>query len=353
MKRLSMSPEWDLSTVNGGIDSFRRIAMRSGRYAKTICRLIPCMMGLVTLAPQASCYAAVPEGIVKHYEVKIELFSIQPDRVLDSYEWHGSGMAVPGSTVQLACKDESRNFSVRIQPCQEDNHLFADVTVIPGQSDTKTLGQTLEADLSTLEPKAINLGGNEDGRIYMLNLTPGVKVVDITPKRADETAFDFNRWVFQGSAVVVNDRLYAGKIGASGGYKAFMDISSVGKFEFALQPFRDAELLGTLQHGQIHIECDDGTTIEIYDVKNGVHEMQLPGGPYAIWVRRSPSTQEKFTMPSEEQYSQRIKAHFARIGRTPPSDEELHRKYEQFKSLGPPVTMRYGVGTIPLADRVE
>jgi hypothetical protein len=328
--------------------------MRSGRYLKTICRLIPCMMGFAVLAPQALCYAAVPEGIVKHYEVKVELFSIQPDRVLDSYDPHGSGMAVPGSTVQLACGDESRNFSVRIQPRQKDNRLFADVTILPSRSDTKTQSQTLEADLSTLEAKGITLARNEDGRVYMLNLTPGVKVMDVTPKRADETAFEFNRWVLQRSAVIVNDRLYAGRMGVVGGNKAYVDISGVGKFEFALQPFRDARLLGTLQDGQIHIECDDGTTVEIDDVKNGIHEMQLPGGPYAVWVRQSPSTRaEDYTIPPEAEWVQQVKAHFARTGQTPPSDEELHRKYEQFKSQGPPVTMSCGVGTIPQADRVK
>jgi len=296
----------------------------------------------------------VPEGIVRHYEVKVELFSIQPDRVLDSYDSHGSGMAVPGSTVQLACGDESRNFSVRIQPRQKDNHLFADVIIMPSRSDTKTQGQTLEADLSALEPKAMKLASNEDGRIYMLNLTPGVKVMDVTPKRADETAFEFNRWVLQRSAVIVNDRLYAGRMGVEGGNKAYVDVSGVGKFEFALQPFRDAKLLGTLQNGQIHIESDDGTTIEIDDVKNGIHQIQLPGGPYAVWVRQSPSTRtENYTIPPEAEWVQQVKAHFARIGQTPPSDEELHRKYEQFKSQGPPVMMSCGVGTIPQADRIE
>jgi hypothetical protein len=178
--------------------------------------------------------------------------------------------------------------------------------------------------------------------------------VDVTPKRADETAFEFNRWVFQGSIVVVNDRLYAGKISASGGYKAFVDIAGVGKFEFAMQPFRDAQLVGTLKGGQIHIESGDGTTIEIYDVKNGIHEIQLPGGPYAVWVRRSPSTMAvEYTIPPEKEWIERIKAHFAQIGQTSPSEEELHSKYEQFKSRGTPTTMASGIGPILEADKVK
>ena len=328
--------------------------MRSGRYVQVVGRLIPCVIGFVALAPLASCYAGVPEGIVKHYEVQIELFSIRPDRVLDSYAWHGSGMAAPNSTVQLACRDEFRAFSVRMQPHLKDNRLFAVVTITPSQSDTITQGETLEADFSTLEPKAIKLGRNDDGRIYMLNLTPGVKTMDITPKRADETAFEFNKWVFQGSIVIVNDRLYVGKISASGGYKAFVDIAEVGKFEFAMQPFRGAQLLGTLKSGQVHIESEDGTTIEIYDVKNGIHEIQLPGGPYAVWVRRSPSTMaEEYTIPLEKEWIEQMKANFARTGQTSPSDEELHRRYEQFKSRGTPTTMASGIGPIPEADKVK
>ncbi len=328
--------------------------MRSGRYAKTICRLIPCMMGFVTLAPRASCYAAVPEGILRYYEVKIALFSIQPDQVLDSYVSHGSGMATVNSTVQLACKDESRDFSARIQPRQKDNRFFAEVTVAPGRSDTVTASEAFQADFSTLEPKVIRLAQNDDGRTYLLSLTPGVKIVDITPRQADETAFEFNKWVFHDSVVVVNDALYVGKMNASGGYKAYVDIADLGKFEFAMQPFRDARLLGTLKDGIIHVECEDGTTVEIYDVRNGIHEMQLPGGPYGVWVRPSPSGRvEKYAVPPEEEWIQQVKAKFAQMGQAPPSDEELHRRYEQFKRQGPRMTMAFGIGPIPEADKVE
>lgn len=328
--------------------------MRSGRYVKTVGRLVLCMVGFVMLSPRLPCCAAVPEGILRYYKVTIELFSIQPDRVLDSYVSHGSGMASANSTVQLACKDEWRDFSARIQPRLKDDRLLAEVTVTPNPSDTMTPGQTFQADLSTLEPKAVRLARNDDGRAYLLNLMPTVKIVDVTPRRADETAFEFNKWVFQGSVVVVNDRLYVGKMNASGGYRAFVDIADVGKFEFAMLPFRNAQLLGTLKDGQIHIECEDGTTVEIYDVKNGVHEMQLPGGPYGVWVRRSPSPRvEEYSIPPEGEWIQQVKANFAQKGQTPPSDEELHRKYEQYKSKGPPTTMAFGIGPIPEADKVR
>jgi hypothetical protein len=330
------------------------MTMKSGRYGHAVCRLVLCVMGFLGLRVQVACLAAVPQGIVKDYRVQIELFSMQPDRVLDSHEWHGSGTASPNSTVGLGCRDESRDFTARIQPRLKDDHLFADVTVAPSQSDKMTQAQVLEVDLSAMEPKAVKLARNEDGRVYMLSLTPSIKTVDVTPKRADEAALEFNKWVLQRSPVIVNDRLYAGRMDVSGGYKAYVDIGGVGKFEFAMQPFRDAKLLGTLQDGRIHIECDDGTTIEIDDVKNGVHGMRLPGGPYAVWVRQSPSTQvEKYAIPPEQPWSQQVKADLARMGRTPPSDEELHLKYEQLKSQGPPVTMITGVGPISQADRVE
>ena len=328
--------------------------MKSGRYFQVVGRLVPCVMGLMALAPLACCHAGVPEGIVKHYEVNISLFSIQPDHVLDSYVWHGNGMAAPNSTVRLACRDELRDFSVQMQPHLKDDRLVAEIATIPGPSDTITQGQTLEIDLSTLEPKAIKLGRNDDGRTYLLNLMPTIKTADVTPRRADETAFEFNKWVFQGSIVVVNDRLYAGKISAAGGYKAFVDIAEVGKFEFAMQPFRDAKLLGTLKDGQIHIEGEEGTTVEIYDVKNGMYATQLPGGPYAIWVRQRPSTMTaEYTIPPEKEWIEQIKAQFAQIGQTSPSEEELHSRYEQFRSRGTPVMMASGLGPIPEADKVK
>lgn len=328
--------------------------MKSGSYAKTICRLISCAMGLVALGPRVPCHGAVPEGILRYYQVKIELFSVQPDRLLDSYVSHGSGMATANATVQLACKDDLRDFSARIQARQKDNRFFAEITVAPDRSDTTTVGAAFRADFSALEPKAIELARNGDGRVYLLNLTPTVKIVDITPRRADETSFEFNKWVFHNSIVVVNDAFYVGKMNAGGGYKAYVDIADVGKFEFAMQPFRDAQLLGTLKDGIIRMECEDGTTVEIYDVKNGTHEMQLPGGPYAVWVRQTPSGRaEKYTVPPEAEWIEQVRGHYVRMGQAPPSGEELHRKYEQFKSRGPSATIAFGIGPIPEADKLE
>lgn len=328
--------------------------MKSDRYAQTVRRLVPCVMGFMVLAPRVPCSAAVPEGILRYYEVRIQLFSVRSERVLDSYVPHGSGMATANATVQLACKDELRDFSVRVQPHQQDGRFSAEVTLTPNRPDAMTAGDVFHADFSTLEPRTVELARNGDGRLYLLNLTPTVKIVDVTPRRADETAFEFNKWVFHNSIVVVNDALYVGKMNASGGYKAYVDIADVGKFELALQPFREAQLRGTLKDGIIRIEGEDGTTLDIYDVRNGTHEMQLPGGPYAVWVRQTPSSRvEKYAVPPEAEWIEQVKAHYARMGQAPPSDEQLHRKYEQFKSRGPSATIAFGVGPIAEADKLE
>jgi hypothetical protein len=328
--------------------------MESDRYARTLYRWIPGVLALVLLAPRVPCRAAVPQGVLKYYEVKIQLFSMQPDRMLDSYVSHGAGTATVNSTLQLACKDEWRDFSVRVQPHQQDGGLSAEVALTPDRTDTVTAGAAFQVDFPTLGPKALQLGQNADGRVYLLNLTPTVQIRDITPQRADETAFELNKWAFHNSIVVVNDSLYAGKMNASGGYKAYVDIGNVGKFEFALQPFRNAQLAGTLGDGTLHIETEDGTTLEIYDVRNGIHEMLLPGGPYAVWVRQSPSRRtEKDAIPPEARWREQVKGLYARMGRTLPSDEELHRKYEQLRSRGPSASIAFGIGPIPEADRIE
>ena len=297
------------------------------------------------------------EYIKKSYEVAVRMFSIQPDQPLDTYKFQGSGAAGveasgTGATLGLACGGEDRRFSVNINPHTKAQRLFVKIIVKPHKSDTLTKPNTFDVELADLKAKSFELAKNKDGRVYILNIVPKIKIVDNTPKRADDSAFQLGRWTLNNSIVIVNDQYYAGKIGVSGGQLAYIDIGGLAKVEFALKPFRDAKPLGMLQHGQIKIELDDETTIDIYDVKNGVNETQLPGGPYEVWVRVKQSS-EMTTLKNEEEWLSQVKAEAANRQVEPPPDDQLRQKYRVLFKDKKYAVIGNGVMSISPKDRIE
>jgi len=153
--------------------------------------------------------------------------------------------------------------------------------------------------------------------------------------------------------VIFNDSIYAGKIGCSGGPLAYVSYPGFAKVEFALEPFRGAKRLGTLKDGKIQIRSEDGQSLDIYGVKNGVHRIQLPGGPFEVWVRWQNLPEEaKFEVPPKEDWIRMVKAKFAEMGNTPPTDEELDKGYERTKHERH-MPLSSGVGPIKQNDRID
>lgn len=230
---------------------------------------------------------------------------------------------------------------------------MVNVSIAPEKNDAVTEKKSFEVDLTDLKPRSLDLAKNPDGRVYMLNLTPGIAVVDNRPKRADDTSFEFSRWSLHGSMVIFNDSVYAGKIGCSGGPLAYVSYPGFAQVEFALEPFRGARRLGTLKDGNIQIRSEDGQSLDIYGVKNGVHRMQLPGGPYEVWVRWQNLPEEaKFEIPSKEDWIRAVKARFAEMGNTPPTDDELDKGYERIRHERH-LPLSSGVGPIGPSDRIS
>ena len=134
---------------------------------------------------------------------------------------------------------------------------------------------------------------------------------------------------------------------------AFVSYPGIAKVEFALEPFREAKRLGTLKDGRIQIRSEDGQSVDIYNVKNGKHDMQLPGGPYEVWVRwQSLPGEAKFEIPPKEDWIRMVKAKFAEMGNTPPTDDELDKGYERAKHEKH-LPLSSGVGPIKPADRID
>lgn len=293
------------------------------------------------------------DTIWKYYTTDINLFSFLPNEPLDSYQWCGSGNTGSGGSVGLDCYDEIHKFSVTVHAQEKDKKFLVDIVIKPHATDHLTKAKSFGIDISNLEPRSFELAKNDDGRVYMLTLTPKISIIDKKPVRANEAAFHLDRWVFNPSMVILNDENYVGKIGAIGGPLAFIKMAELGNIEFSLIPFRDAELLGMLKDGQINILLENGTTIDIYNVKNGVYETELPGGPYELWVRWQPATESvTYKVPDEQEWIRQIKSQFAEKGITLPSDKELQNQYELFKNKQHYI-LASGVGPIKPNDKIE
>ncbi len=132
----------------------------------------------------------------------------------------------------------------------------------------------------------------ESGRVYQLNLTPEVREIDKTPRRLDVDALRLHNWRFPDCPVLVDDAVYVGRIACAQSPVAFLDISGIARVEFSLHELSDSNPWGSLDHGTVTLtHPDTRTTIQISGVRNGgPHALDLPGGPYRVWVRWSEPT---------------------------------------------------------------
>ena len=305
------------------------------------------------LATTSLASTGTENEIYKHYNLDINFFSIDQEQPIDSFKWYGSGNSGPDGKVGLGCHDDARSFRINVVCQNNKGHFIINVSVVPSKNDADTKEKSLEIDLTDLKPQSLELAKNDNGRVYMLNLTPSIKIIDNRPQRAGDTAFNFSRWVLTDSMVIFNDSFYAGKIGCSGGPLAFVSYPGMAKVEFALKPFRGAKQLGTLKDGRIQIRSEDGQSLDIYGVKNGTHEIKLPGGPYEVWVRwQNLSGEAKFEIPTKDEWIRMVKAKFAEMGNTPPTNEELDKGYERIKHEKH-LPLSSGVGPIKPKDKID
>ncbi len=319
--------------------------------AHNVLLMLLCLIGGLTTTGFASL--ATENKVYKHYSLHINLFSVNPNQTLDSYKWHGSSSYSVPYACGLSCYEQQRKFMVKVTGKNIKQRFIVNVEVTPNKRDSDTAADSFEVDFTDLKARSFELAKDEDGRVYMLNLTPGIKIIDNRPKRADDTSFKFSRWDFDSSMVIFNDSFYVGKTNNKGGPIAFVSYPGMAKVEFALEPFRGAKRLGTLKNGKIQIRSEDGQSLDIYGVKNGVHEMQLPGGPYKVWVRwQNLPGEAKFEIPPKEDWIRMVKAKFAEEGNTPPTDEELDKGYERIKHEKH-LPLSSGVGPIKPADRID
>jgi len=292
--------------------------------------------------------------VVKHYMLNCEYLSLDPNNPIESLRSHGSQFVGGSSSIGTYWKDESRHFTTDID-CQSTNKRFlVQVTVTPRSDDAMTESRTINLDLSDLRARSVEIARNMDGRVYWINMTPSIKIVDRKAIRLRESALDLTRWHLVGSPVVLDHERYIGELAVTGGPIASIGYDPIGDVEFSLVPYKGATLAGILYNGRLRLQVN-GHILDVYGVQNGEPAMRLPGGPYQVWVKWTASSggDRKPEIPSSaDDFIQTIKVQFAERGETPPDDETLRSEYEKLKNdqLFP---LGCGARFISKSERVE
>lgn len=239
-----------------------------------------------TLLSVTVALAEESKHIRRDYVVDVAIVSQGPSGTVDSSGWHGSGMASNGATVGFSVKIDDKRFSADFKPYLEEGRPMLAIDVQPESTDLSF--EPLE--MSSLRPLAISLGKDKKGRVYQANITPRVRVIDSTPQDFVAEELRLHNWSFPSCTVLLNDSVYVGRISCSSSPVAFLEVCDVAKVEFSLQEVAGWEPWGLLSKGTVVIRHpQDETTIEIAGVRHGNNAIELPGGPYKVWVNWSAS----------------------------------------------------------------
>ncbi|WP_218933511.1 hypothetical protein [Rubripirellula lacrimiformis] len=162
------------------------------------------------------------------------------------------------------------------------DRIAAEVSISPSKANKTLQASELVVDMSNMRTSYLLVSKDEDNRSYVLSIEP--EVIEEKPPKAftieDLLPFD---WDFPQSPVVLNDEIYVGRIGMSGGSLVGIAIAGIADLKFSLRQLKDAEPTGVLQHGTLTIKTKNDVIV-ISGVRNGANKLTLQG-PYKVWVR--------------------------------------------------------------------
>jgi len=246
------------------------------------------------------------EAPYRYYHVDAAVMSLGADHSLESFRSLGGGSGTPGATLGYS----TPNSEITIALLVENGRFVADLESRDSKKSGDAAAKKQRVDLTNLSPTSIDLGKDNDGRVYQLNLVPSVKSVRTSPKPFREIADDLFRLQFHSSRIILNDEKYIGRMLASDAEKFSVEICGVASIEFSLYHLKDSQPWGRLDNGHITIRNPDGTTIEIQNVTNGTDNSLIEDGPYTVWVRwkKPQSSVEEFRAALEAQREELKKA---------------------------------------------
>ena len=305
----------------------------------------------VALAWLALVGEAMSDVASRQYYTDTRLFSVIPEKGIETYRSYGGGGAGGPNVVLGLSVNDGRRFDVEVETTLRSGQFIATLRIQPKKSDEQTKESNREFNLTGLQPQIVEIARDDDGRVYQLQLLPMIREFK-APAKFDTNALRLDFWNFQSSPVIVNDQDYVGRLGMSSGQFATIELSGTAKVEFSLVPFRGARSMGSLKDGTINISHDDGTSIQISGVTNGVHRQTLAGGPYQVFVRWSEAS------ISDEEHKKHLAETIASVrkkiedGDLPAGANWLER-LERAQDSDRIMIMSNSLGPIPRADRIQ
>jgi hypothetical protein len=324
-----------------------RLQIRKGFWLTTLAALATFSSTLFGQEPKS-------EAMLRQFWTEATMISLLPDDELATYRSHSGGGVGPNGTLDFGVSgvgDTPRRFNVTIVGKLKAHRFSAHVIVKPDDEDTRTRAQEIDYDLSDLNPRSLEIARDQNGRVYRLSLVPKI-IEHPQPKQFKASDMRLENWSFPSSPVIVNDQDYIGRLSMSNGPLAFCDIPGLAKIEFSLLHLKNALPIGSLENGVIDIAHESGTTMRISDVRNGINEELLTGGPYRVWVRWNKPSQ------SVEEYREALKQHIASLKERvkngelspPPGSLERLEKMGQSDRI---VLYENGVGGVEKDDLVK
>lgn len=221
------------------------------------------------------------EALLRYVNLQVGIRSWVTGDTLDTYRTHSSGSCSNGGTVGLGVGGKGA-FNVDVRCIPDRDRIAAEISIQPSDDNTTLQASDSVVDLSDMRPKFIEVTKDGDERSYFLVIGP--EIIEAKGPRAFTTKelapFD---WDFPQSPVVLNDEIYVGRIGMSGGSLAGITIAGVADLQFSLRPLKNAEPIGSLQGGTLTIKTGDDEIV-ISGVRNGANKQTLEG-PFKVWVR--------------------------------------------------------------------
>lgn len=242
---------------------------------------------------QMMAFSNIQAGRVGAPKLDAAISSIKPGEGISSMKRGASGsVAGTAGHLGLVFRNPERNFRVNVDANTEGGKLRASIEVVP--ADAKTEPRKLDLEFAEMKATSIEIGRDADGRVYVLNLTPGTD--DTTPPEPKTLTADVSKlytMAFKNSPVVMNDSEFLGSVGGSGMEYFFIDLPGRWRVEFSLVDMGgDTQVCGLLQDGQIRLENPDGSVrLDVYNVLSELAQAPIAGGPYKVWARWFTSSQ--------------------------------------------------------------
>ncbi len=221
------------------------------------------------------------DSIYRYQDLKVAIRSWHPEDPVRTHKSHSSGSCSHGGSVGLGVGGK-HGFSVETSCASGRDRIIATIELTPSRGNKTVKPRQAKIDLSDMRTHIEKVSTGKDGRVYFLVIRPEIIEGKLATKFTIEKLAPYD-WAFMSSPVVLNDEVYIGQVGMSGGSLAGIDIAGVANYEFSLLPLRGADPIGVLQDGRLTITTDE-TEIAISGVRNGASREKLDG-PFKVWVR--------------------------------------------------------------------